>query len=342
MKKIAIVGAGAIGSVLGGYIAKAGKDVTLIDASWREHIETIKKHGLIISGSRGEQIINVPALFIDELEHLDKKIDLVFIAVKSYDTVKVLNLIAPYLADHPWVVSCQNGINEDEIGAVVGRENTIGCVVTFSGTLWEPGHATETRISDIGFTIGELDGQITPRIEEIAQILELCNKTRIVTDIWKPLWTKLADNSMTLPLTAITGMQQGDLLLNEKAHRLIARIAFEIIQVAEAAGHSIESIGGVDARLFRTSAESWAPEIDEIFFKRGQAFGGSYPSMLQDIIKGRPTEIDYLNGYVVRRGRELGIPTPVNEVLVGLVKGVEKGLIKPNSDKIDSLLLLLE
>ena len=207
MKKMAIIGAGAIGSVLGGYLGKAGEDITLIDTSWREHIETIREHGLKISGSRGEFVVKVPALFIDELEQLDGKIDILFISVKSYDTVKVLQRIKPYLAENPWVVSCQNGINEDEIGTVVGRENTIGCVVTFNATLWEPRHATETPVSDIGFTIGELDGQITPRIEELAKILGLCYQTKISTDIWKPLWTKLADNSMTLPLAAITGMQ---------------------------------------------------------------------------------------------------------------------------------------
>ena len=98
----------------------------------------------------------------------------------------------------------------------------------------------------------------------------------------------------------------------------------------------------MSVELFRASSESWVPEIDEILSKRGRAFGSSYVSMLQDIIKGRPTEIDFLNGYIVRRGRELGIPTPVNEVMIHFVKEVETGLTKQDSNKIDTLLQLLE
>ena len=193
MKKIAIIGTGAIGTLLGGYISMAGEDITLIGSYWRENIETMRQDGLKIDGCRGEHVVKVKAIHIDELDELGSKIDLLFITVKAYDTERILTLMKPYLKDDAWIVSCQNGIMESVIISTVGKSNTIGCSTTISATLWEPGHVTQTGTPGVlAFTIGELSGQITPRIKELARILELCGKTKITTNIWGELWSKLA------------------------------------------------------------------------------------------------------------------------------------------------------
>ncbi|MFC1871917.1 ketopantoate reductase family protein [Chloroflexota bacterium] len=341
MKRMAVLGAGAIGSVLGGYIAKAGEDITLIDTSWREHVAAIQQHGLKISGARGESVIPVKALFIDELSQLEGRIDILFLAVKSYDTEEVLNIIEPYLAEDAWVVSCQNSINEDVISQIVGESNTIGCTVTFGSALWEPGHVVETREATLGFTVGELDGRITPRIKEIARITGLCNKTIITESIWNERWRKLAGNSMGNPLTAISGAKMAELLKNDKARRITARIAVEIIDIAEALGYNLESLSWISTEMWKSSRQGWVPEIDDILTERAAGFAGGWSSMLQDTIKGRKTEIDYLNGYVVRKGKEVGVPAPVNEIIVGVVRGVEGRQIKPGMDKIEALYNLI-
>lgn len=337
MKKIAMLGAGAIGGVLGGYIARAGEDITLIDA-WREHVAVMRQRGLRITGTRGEQVIKVKALHIDELSQLERKIDILFIAVKSYDTEKMLRLVQPYLKKNAWVISCQNGINEDIIIPIVGRANTVACVVTFGAELREPGHIHEPGKENIGFTVGELDGRITPRIKEIARLTGLCFKTKISTNIWVDRWVKLSNNSLDNSLAAITGTKIGELIHHEKTRRVMGRIAVEIIQVAEALGYKLDKVAGISTELWKKSAKEWPPEIDKLLLERSVEFSPYTPSTLQDAMKGRRLETEHLNGYIVKKGKETGVPTPVNEKLVSLAEDFNRGRLKLGLEHLDTLL----
>jgi 2-dehydropantoate 2-reductase len=330
MRRMAIAGAGAVGSLIGGYLSQGGEDVTLIGPSWLEHIQAIRQHGLIIDGCRGKHLVSVKALHASELDQLEKRsLDILFLAVKSNDTERVLNLMLPYLRDDAWVVSCQNGINTDVISNIVGSWRTIGCVLRFDVALWEPGHVTQTGGSKVTFTIGELNGEVTPRIQEISRILDLCAKSRITTNIIGELWAKLVLNCMVNPISGITGYTVGRLYQDEQVRHIYRVIAAEGIRVAKALGCKVEPILGLSADLWEHSGEDHVEEIEEVIINHGRAGGTeSYPSMLQDIIKGRPTEIGWLNGYVIRRGKEAGIPTPANEVILSLVKEIEDGKLK--------------
>ena len=338
MKKMAIMGVGAIGSLLGGYISLAGEDITLIDPWWREHIEAMRQRGLRIDGCRGEHLVRVKALHTDELSQLEGKLDILFIAVKSYDTERMLTLMKPYLKEDAWVVSCQNSINEDVIISIVGASRTIGCVVTLRGELWGPGHVTQTGRPDrLAFTVGELDGKITPRIREVARITNLCAESKITTNIWGDRWAKLAMNCMANSMAGITGYQSSDLFKNRPVYSFCHLIGAEVIQVAEALGYKVELIWGRSAEFWKRSAVSPSPEIDEAMLSLSRNLAVGRSSLLQDIIKGRPTEIDYLNGYLVKRGKEAGIPTPANEAALSLVKEIESGKLKPSPANIDIL-----
>jgi len=166
-----IIGAGAIGSIVGGMLTKAGHDVTLME-QWPEHVEAMKKVGLRLSGTCGEHVVPVKALPIHEIQGLRESFDYVFVSVKSYDTewaaaMALANLRKP----DGVVVDFQNGINDERVAAVAGKERTLGCVITISAGMYEAGHAIRTDRGALGFKIGEHDGKDTPRAQAIARIM---------------------------------------------------------------------------------------------------------------------------------------------------------------------------
>src|SRR5262249_8354309 len=157
-------GAGAIGCVVGGLLTRAGRDVTLID-QWPEHVETMKKNGLRLSGTCGDHVIPVTALHIHEAQGLREGFDAVFVSVKAYDTEWATHLATTYLrGPHGVVVDFQNGINDERVAAIAGRERTLGCVITIGAGMYEPGHASRTDSGTVGFKVGELDGSDTERV----------------------------------------------------------------------------------------------------------------------------------------------------------------------------------
>lgn len=342
MKKIAMAGAGAVGSLIGGYLSKGGEDVTLIGPFWLEHIQAIRQHSLLIDGCRGKHLVSIKALHVSELNQLEKRsLDILFLTVKSNDTEGVLNLMLPYLRDDAWVVSCQNGINTDIISSTVGSSRTIGCVLMFWVVLWKPGHVIQTAAPDVTFTVGELSGEITPRIQEIARILNLCATSKISTNIMGHLWSKLAVNCMGNAMAGITGCFAGRLFQDERVRHIYRRIAAEVIAVGKALGYRVEPVLGISTELWEHSTETHIDAIEQVMLEQGQDSSEHYSSLFHDIFKGRPTEIDWLNGYVIRRGKDAGIPTPANEAVYRLVKEVEEGKLKYSLDNVDTVYRLI-
>ena len=162
IRRIAILGAGAIGSVVGGLLTRAGRDVTLID-QWPEHVEAMRARGLRLSGTIGDFVVPVRALHIHELQTVAEPFDAVFVAVKSYDTEWATAMAMPYLREPDGVVvDFQNGINDERVAAVAGKRRSLGCVITISAGMYEPGHAMRTDSAALGFKIGEHDGTDRP------------------------------------------------------------------------------------------------------------------------------------------------------------------------------------
>src|SRR5213596_706981 len=162
--RIGIIGAGAIGSVVGGMLTKAGHDVTLID-QWPEHVEKMRKDGLRLSGTCGDHVVRVKALHIFEAQAITEPFDAVFISVKLYDTEWATSLGIQYLRKpNGVVVDFQNGINDERVAAIAGRERTLGSVITIGAGMYEPGHAMRTDTGAIGFKLGGLAGLGTAEV----------------------------------------------------------------------------------------------------------------------------------------------------------------------------------
>jgi len=340
-ERIGIVGAGAIGCVVGGLLSKAGYDVTLVD-QWPEHVEAIRKNGLIVETRAGEHRTRPNALHVHELQSADRPFDLAFVAVKSYDTDWATALIASRTRPEGLIVDFQNGMNDDRVAAIVGAHRTLGCVITMAVGLYVPGRAVRTDDYPHAFKIGELDGGDTPRARRLVEIMQSVGECRLTTRLRRDRWSKLMLNCMTNPLSGLTGYGARRLRLDATTRGIGIQIGAEVVRVAHLLGIEVDPVLGVSPRAIVDAAEGRDAEtVEAQIIELGQAAGSAgRPSFLQDVMKGRRTEIDALNGYVSRRGQEAGVPTPFCDRITRLVEELGIGF-EPDPKHIEPLVAML-
>jgi len=339
--RIGIVGAGAIGSVVGGLLTKAGQDVTLLD-QWPEHVEAMREHGLRLSGTCGEHVVKVKACHLHEAQAIEEPFDAVFVAVKSYDTEWATALAVRHVRPDGVVVDFQNGINDERVAAIAGRGRTLGCVITIGAGMYEPGHATRTDTGKIGFKIGELDGQDTPRARELARVLSDVAPAQVTTNLWGERWSKLAVNCMANPLAGLSGLGSAEVRSEPLPRRIAIHIAAEVVEVGRASGYEIEPIYGIAAQRFVDAVQGRGlADVERDMAAGARHLSGGRPSLLQDVLRGRRTEIDYLNGHVCRQGRRVGVPTPVNDAVVQAIHDHGVGRLKPDPKNLEPLARIL-
>jgi len=305
-----VLGAGALGSVFGGLLARKGHDVSFVGMD--DHLRAMQQKGLRITGIWGESYIEKIHAYYGVRE-LDGTYDIVFFSVKSYLTKEVIKQVLPFIHKDTLVFSIQNGLgNWESIAEAVGWERTIGARIIFGAEISEPGTARVTVYADKVF-IGSPAGEAPS--ERIKKVCRHLNDAGIPTDttneIYTYIWGKVLYNSALNPLGAILNVPYGFLKDVPEIRELIQKIIQEIFAVAKAKG-------------VRLSYES--PEEYYRFLMDTQLPPTSThrSSMLQDMEKGRLTEIDSLNGAISRYGRELNIPTPANDVLTKIIKAIEE------------------
>ncbi len=344
-RKIAIVGAGALGGYVGGYFARAGLDVTLIDP-WPAHVETIRARGLELDGlTPDEQFTARPRiLHLTEVQALARTpVDVAFVAMKSYDTAWATALIAPCLAPEGYVVSLQNCLNEETIAGIVGWGRVVGVVASLiSVDLHEEGKIRRT-IAKGGeqhtvFRVGEPHGRITPRVEELVRWFQGIDSSRATANLWGERWSKLVQNGMGNGVSAATGLSSDDCSRDDAIRRFQIALAGEGVRVGQALGYQMEKVRGLDPERLALAHEGDAAALAEVDAALKPKAGAGEnpradiqrPSMAQDIRKGRRTEIDAMNGFVARKGAELGIPAPSHAKLTDIVTRVERGELAPS------------
>jgi 2-dehydropantoate 2-reductase len=343
-KRIAIVGAGALGGYVGGTLAHLGHDVTLIDP-WPENVETIRSRGLELDGMTPEErftVKKVKILHLTEVQALGKTpIDVAMVAMKSYDTAWATHLIAPYLSPQGFIVSLQNCMNEETIAGIVGWGRVVGVVASLiSVDLYEAGRIRRT-VHKGGdkytiFRVGEPHGRITPRIEELVEWFRGIDSAKATTNIWGERWSKLVQNGMGNGVTAATGLSTPACANNTAIRRFQIKLAGEGVRVGQALGFQLEKIRGIEpeqvARAAEGDPEALAAVEGMLIPKAGSNPRADIqrPSMAQDMIKGRRTEIEQMNGLIARKGAEIGVPAPSHVKLTELVLKIERGQLKPS------------
>jgi 2-dehydropantoate 2-reductase len=350
-RKIAIVGAGAVGGYAGAHMVQAGEDVTFIDP-WPEHVEHMRKHGLRVTHARDvpEFTVVVRALHLTDVQQLAREapVDIAFVCTKSYDTAWATMMIAQYLAPDGYVVSLQNCMNEESIARVVGWGKTLGCIASsITVNLPEAGHihrgAGKGGAVHTVFRTGEVHGRITARAEEICRLVGAADSAMVTSNLWGERWSKLVANVMGNGLSACTGLSGGEMLESEPIRRFSTRLGSEAIRVGQAHGYQLEEILHLAPETIARAGEGDEEAMracDAQRFADGKRISSAQrPSMGQDMQKGRRTEIDFMNGLVVREGGKVGLSCRANAVLTDLVLRVERHELEPDPRHITELRL---
>ena len=320
--KIALVGAGSLGIIIGACITKAGRKIDLID-TYQPNIDALKKNGARVTGSY-EFSVPVSAVHLDEITGT---YDFVIITTKQTALRQMMPKLVAHLSKDGFVCTLQNGIPEELVAEYAGKERTTGGAVGWGATWLEPGvsclTSSKEAMEKYAFDIGELNGAITPRIKEAQQILELAGHTEIITNLMSVRWTKVLMNATFSGMSAALACTFGEVLNDPDTIRCVAHIADETARVAEAHGFSMVVMQGRDFNELKLKDKSDVPNKFEFIHDVWDRHAGTKASMLQDLEKGKPTEIDFIDGFVARKGREKGIPTPFCDKVVEMVKRQE-------------------
>ena len=302
--KITVLGAGAMGSLFGGFLAEAGHDVWLLDI-WKEHVDRIREHGLSIEGVSGERVItNVHAT--DTPSNIGQS-ELVIVFVKSTMTDLAVKESKELIGTDTTLLTLQNGLgNIEKIASVVAKEKIIAGTTAHGATVLGAG---SIKHAGQGSTIiGEVDGRHTARLDTIANVLNDANiETRTSDNVVGLIWDKLLVNVGINALTAITRLKNGQLIEFKETEEILEFAVQEAMMVAKAKGIQLSHADPVahTKKVCKLTAENKA-------------------SMLQDVLHKRRTEIDMINGAIVREGKKLGLHTPVNKVLTNLVAVIQR------------------
>lgn len=320
-KRIAIAGSGAVGSNVGALLTRAGHDVTLVEG-WPEHVDAMREFGLQIEMQEETFRTAVKALHLYEVCTLSNKFDIVFLQCKSYDSRWMAELIKPYISPDGVLVSVQNSVNEDWLVPILGRERVLGCVLTISCELWDPGRAKRNSAFDeIAFTVGELSGVRSDRADQVAEILSAAGRSDVTTNLVGARWSKLVLNSMDMPIAALTRQTAREVVRDPDCMKACMVLGKESLSVALALGIDIEPIFGLTASDFRAEPDE---VLNRLMVRLAERVRDARGAHWYDLVKGRRTEIDYLNGYVIDKGKQVGVPTPANAALTELIHGLER------------------
>jgi 2-dehydropantoate 2-reductase len=343
---IAIFGAGSVGAYVGGRMAAAGHRVTLLDL-WPEHVDKMQEEGLRLHGTQGDSIVHVRALHLHEAHQLrHEPVDVAILCVKSYDTAWMSMLLRDSLAPQGFVVSMQNGMNEEVIAQHVGYGRVAGCVLNTIGVeLTGPGEVLRwMKPAAPGyavFRLGEMHGRQTERLVKLAAMLQSVDNACVTSNLWGERWSKLANNAMASAIGPLTGMGIRAMYAHPQTRLLSIRLVQEALIVGKAMGLSMENVCAIAPETWIELDLNDRASVDEIevglraweerIGPEGQ------PSTLHDIRRGRRTEIDSINGLVASKAAALGVPAPLHAELTTLVKRLEAGELQQGVESISHL-----
>jgi 2-dehydropantoate 2-reductase len=337
---ITIYGSGAIGGVVGAFMAAAGEDVLFVDKV-AEHVDAMNARGLRISGARS---LAIPVRAVHPAQ-LQGPLGLVFLAVKSQDTEAALDTIAPLAGRETVVVSLQNGMNPPAIARRLGKERVVGAFVSFPADWQGPGHVEQGGFGHIWIGALESGGEAAPgqrqeHLSRIQQLLAHSVNAHVTDNIIGYLWSKQIDCSL-LFAQAVGDQTFADTFGNARYQPVLTALVGEGVGAAVAAGVKLESFGAFEPLKLRPQTPRQEDEARAVLNRfadqtRNQIKVRSGP--WRDLaVRKRPTEIDHMVGWVIAQGQRLGVPMPLNEALVRQVKELERGTRDRGLHNLDEL-----
>ncbi len=325
MSRNAIYGAGSLGTILGAYITKNGGQVDLINRN-KAHVEILNTKGARIIGTV-DMTVPVKAITPEEMEG---KYDVIVLLTKQLFNKDVVTMLKDFLSENGVIVTLQNGIPEPGIAEIVGANHTMGCAVEWGAALIEPGVCELTSAPDsLSFHMGKLDGITDEQVKMVKDLLELMCPVHEEENLMGARWSKLLINATFSGLGTVVGGVFGDVSEDKDAQKVAIRCMKECIDVGHATGTEFAPVQGKNiVGLFYYKGalkRALGCKLLPIAMKKHRLIE---PSMLQDLKKGKPCEIDAINGVVCEFGRKHNIPTPINDKIVEIIKKIQNGELK--------------
>ena len=325
MSRNAIYGAGSLGTVLGAYITKNGGQVDLINRN-KAHVEILNTKGAKIIGTV-DMTVPVKAITPEEMEG---KYDVIVLLTKQLFNKDVVTMLKDFLSENGVIVTLQNGIPEPGIAEIVGANHTMGCAVEWGAALIEPGVCELTSAPDsLSFHMGKLEGITDEQVKMVKDLLELMCPVHEEENLMGARWSKLLINATFSGLGTVVGGVFGDVSEDKDAQKVAIRCMKECIDVGHATGTEFAPVQGKNiVGLFYYKGalkRALGCKLLPIAMKKHRLIE---PSMLQDLKKGKPCEIDAINGVVCEFGRKHNVPTPINDKIVEIIKKIQNGELK--------------
>ena len=330
--RVAIYGAGAMGTILGAYIAASGKQIDLITRN-KEHVEAMKSHGARVLGHT-DFTVRVNALTPDEMTGV---YDIIFLMTKQRENPKILASLRDFLAADGVICTMQNGLPEPSVIQAVGQKRCLGCAVSWGAKSVGFGEvALSSKEEKMTFALGSMHGH-SNWIEPVKEYLQCAGKVTVEENFFSARWAKLVINCAFSPLSALTGKTFGEVAREKYSKCLSLAIMNECFAVAEQCGVEIAPIQGHNiVRLFKCRSglkRSFAKLLLPVAMRNHKDL---VSGMYADLKAGRKTEVEFINGIVQKLGHKFGVATPVTDAVIELIKRIERGEaeISPDNTKL--------
>jgi 2-dehydropantoate 2-reductase len=317
-----VVGAGAVGGITAALLKREGLDVEIV-CKYDDYAKMISNTGIEIKGARGNFMIRIPSY--SSVAQVKEKKDIVLLATKATDVIEAAKSILQVLKQDGFLISMQNGLCEEDLASVVGSNRVIGCVVGWGATMEERGRLFMSSSGDL--ILGYTDRDPDNFLIMLSDVLSAIVPVKTTSNILGHLYSKLIINSCITPLGAICGLHLGKMLSLSKVRKIFIEIMREAITIADALKIKVEVFGGrLNFYEFLKSNNALANLKRHLLIRViGFKYRKLKSSSLQSLERGKLTEIDYLNGYIVKNGNNLNIPVPVNSAVVKMIHEIEQG-----------------
>lgn len=324
--RIAIYGAGSLGTILGAYIARKGEKIELINRN-KAHVEALQTKGATITGT----VSFNQAVTAYTPSEMSGMYDIFFLMTKQQHNTEVVNMLKDYMAPDGVLVTFQNGLPEVQIASILGEERVLGCTVAWGATLQSPGVCELTSEPDaLSFSLGSISDNRSKHFEKVKEVLEMMGKVDVEENFLGTRWSKLLINAAFSGMSAVLGCTFGEAAKPRKSRRIVQTLIKECIDVCKVGNIRIEPVQGKDiVKLLdynNPMKRAFSFFIIPIAIRKHAKLKAS---MLQDLEKGKLTEVDAINGAVSEYGRKVGYPTPMNNRVVEIIHQIEQGKLKP-------------
>ena len=329
--RVAIYGAGSLGTILGAFISKAGVPIELINRN-KAHVEALQTKGAQVVGTMN---FNQPVVAYTP-DQMSGEYDILFLMTKQQHNAEVVQMLKGFLASDGVLVTFQNGLPEMQIADVLGEERVLGCTVAWGATMHSPGVCELTREPDaLSFSLGAVSEKKSKHFAKVKELLEKMGTVDVEENFLGTRWSKLLINAAFSGMSAVLGCTFGEAAGPKASRRIVQKLIKECIDVCQVGGIRIEPVQGKDIvkLLNYTNAlkRAFSFFIIPIAIRKHAKLKAS---MLQDLEKGKLTEVDAINGAVSEYGRKVGFPTPANDKVVEIIHRIERGELKPCFDNL--------